>query len=103
MSKSNDLYERRKKVVANGVGTFVQMTAAKASGATITDADGKKFIDLGGGIGVLNAGHCPPQIVKAIQAQAEKLIHACFHVSTYEPYLELCEKLVALLPHGAKT
>jgi 4-aminobutyrate aminotransferase / (S)-3-amino-2-methylpropionate transaminase / 5-aminovalerate transaminase len=103
MSKSNDLYERRKKVVANGVSTFVRMTAEKASGATITDADGKKFIDLGGGIGVLNAGHCPPQVVKAIQAQAEKLIHACFHVSTYEPYLELCEKLVALLPHGAKT
>jgi 4-aminobutyrate aminotransferase / (S)-3-amino-2-methylpropionate transaminase / 5-aminovalerate transaminase len=103
MSKSNDLYERRKTVVPNGVGTFVQMTAAKASGSTITDADGKTFIDLGGGIGVLNAGHCPPQIVKAIQAQAEKLIHACFHVSTYEPYLELCEKLVTLLPHGPKT
>ena len=103
MSKSDNWFERRKKVVADGVGVFVRNTAEKASGATITDADGKSFIDLGGGIGVVNAGHCPAPVVKAIQAQAEKLLHGCFHISTYEPYLELCEKLVALFPHGEKT
>lgn len=103
MNNSHKLYERRKNVVPNGVGTFVKMTAASARGAQITDADGKQFLDLGGGIGVVNAGHCPPKVVRAIQDQAEKLLHACFHISTYEIYLDLCEKLVSLFPHGAKT
>ncbi len=103
MTNSQDLFERRKKVVSNGVGVFVSSTAVKASGAIITDADGKKYIDLGGGIGVINAGHCPPKVVEAIKKQAEKLIHTCFHVSTYEPYIQLSEKLVELLPHGEST
>lgn len=103
MNKSEALFKRREKVVSNGVGIFVPTTAASASGAVITDADGKEYIDLGGGIGVLNAGHCPPSVVKAIQEQAEKLIHGCFHVSTYEPYIKLCEKLVELFPHGKET
>lgn len=103
MSKSQDLYTRRSKVVPNGVSTFVKSTVVEAKGARITDADGKQYIDFGGGIGVLNAGHCPPAVVKAIQDQAAKLIHSCFHVSTYEPYIELCEKLVSLFPHGPKT
>ncbi len=103
MTNSQDLYTRRSNVVPNGVGTFVKTTVVAAKGARLTDADGKQFIDLGGGIGVLNAGHCPPKVVKAIQDQAEKLLHACFHISTYEVYVELCEKLVSLFPHGPKT
>lgn len=102
-TKSHGLFERRKKVVAEGIRVFVETTASHANGSTITDLDGKKYIDLGGGIGVVNAGHCPPKVVAAIKNQAEKLLHTCFHVSAYEPYVELCEKLVELLPHGKKT
>mgnify|MGYP003684217731 CR=1 FL=1 len=103
MGANEALFERRKNVVANGISTFVPMTVAHASGAVITDLEGKSYIDFGGGIGVLNAGHCPPEVVEAIKAQAEKLIHACFHISTYEVYVELCEKLVELIPHGENT
>lgn len=102
-NKSNDLFERRAKVVSNGVGVFVNTSAKSAKGAIITDVDDNEFIDLGGGIGVLNAGHCPDEVVSAIKNQAEKLIHTCFHVSTYEAYIELCEKLVEILPHGKQT
>lgn len=101
--KSEELMARRKKVVADGVGIFVNSTVAKAYNGTIVDTNGEELIDFGGGIGVLNAGHCPPPVVKAIQKQAEQLIHSCFHVSTYEPYLELCEKLAQLFPHGPQT
>ncbi len=103
MSKVEELIARRKAVVPNGVGIFNPATAISAKGATIMDADGNALIDFAGGIGVLNAGHCPEPVVRAIQEQAEKLIHACFHVATYEPYLELCEKLIELFPHGDKT
>ena len=101
--KTKEIIDRRKAVVANGVSVFVPSSAVSASGATIIDANGNELIDFGGGIGVLNAGHCPPPVVKAIQEQAAKLIHAGFNISTYEPYLELSEKLVELLPHGEKT
>lgn len=101
--ESNSLFERRKAVVANGVGVFCPTTVVDAKEGIITDADGNKLIDFAGGIGVVNAGHCPPTVVKAIQDQAGKLIHSCFHVSTYELYIELCEKLAEILPHGDST
>ena len=103
MTKSAELLERRKNVVANGVGVFNTATVSHAKGAIITDADGNDLIDFAGGIGVVNAGHCPEPVVKAIQEQAEKYIHTSFNVVTYEPYVGLCEDLVEILPHGEST
>ncbi len=100
---SEKLLDRRRAVVANGVGVFNTATVTSATGATITDVDGKEWIDFAGGIGVVNAGHCPESVVKAIQDQAAKYIHTSFNVVTYEPYVELCEKLIKILPHGRKT
>jgi 4-aminobutyrate aminotransferase-like enzyme len=71
-TKSQELIERRKAAVPHGVGTFNYATAVDAKGAFITDADGNELIDFAGGIGVVNAGHCPPPVVKAIQEQAAK-------------------------------
>ena len=102
-SNSEKLLERRKAVVANGVGVFNTATVKSAKGAIIIDSDGKEWIDFAGGIGVVNAGHCPESVVKAIQDQAAKYIHTSFNVVTYEPYIELCEKLAEILPHGEKT
>lgn len=103
MTKSEALLERRKKVVANGVGVFNTATAVQAKGALIIDEDGRELLDFAGGIGVVNAGHCPESVVKAIQEQAAKYIHTSFNVVTYEPYIELCEKLTEILPHGKNT
>lgn len=97
------LLERRKKIVANGVGVFNTATVAHAKGAIITDLDGNELIDFAGGIGVVNAGHCPEPVVAAIREQAGKYLHTSFNVVTYEPYIELCEELVNILPHGEHT
>lgn len=101
--ESEKMLERRKAVVAHGVGIFNTVTATFAKGATITDADGKEWIDFAGGIGVVNAGHCPDSVVTAIQRQAASYIHTSFNVVTYEPYIDLCETLVDILPHGPDT
>ena len=103
MGKNADLIARRERVVCPGVGRLSDMTAASASGAIITDADGREFIDFVGGIGVMNIGHGDPAVVEAIREQAGRLIHPSIHVTTYEPYIELCEKLVEILPHGERT
>jgi 4-aminobutyrate aminotransferase/(S)-3-amino-2-methylpropionate transaminase len=103
MDNTNKLYERRKKSVPNALGIFNPSSIQSAKGAIIIDADGRELIDFAGGIGVNNAGHGVPEIIEAIQKQAEKFIHASFNVSVYEQYLDLTEKLCELLPHGEKT
>ena len=103
MTKSQELFERRKSVVANGVGVFNTATVKEAKGAIIVDVDGRELIDFAGGIGVVNAGHCPEPVVAAIREQAGKYLHTSFNVVTYEPYIALCEDLAEILPHGENT
>ncbi len=92
------LAARRNIAVSQGVPNMAPIFAETARGALITDVEGKNYIDFAGGIGVQNSGHCHPRVVAAVQAQAAKLMHSCFHVLMYEGYVELCEKLVALSP-----
>lgn len=103
MTSSQKILDRRKQFVPNAIGIFNPSTAASASGAIITDADGKEMIDFAGGIGVVNAGHCPPPVVAAIAEQAAKMIHCSFNVASYELYMQLAEKLANLFPHGENT
>ncbi len=103
LTKSQELLNRRSDAVANGVGVFNTATVKDAKGAIIVDADGRELIDFAGGIGVVNAGHCPEPVVAAIREQAGKYLHTSFNVVTYEPYIKLCEELIEILPHGKKT
>ena len=103
MRSSEEILARRKQFVPNAIGIFNPSTAVSAKGALITNADGVEMIDFAGGIGVVNAGHCPEPVVKAIAEQAAKLIHCSFNVATYDIYMQLAEKLVSILPHGEQT
>jgi len=103
MTNSQKILDRRKQFVPNAIGIFNPSTAISETGSIITDADGKEMIDFAGGIGVVNAGHCPPPVVKAIAEQAAKLIHCSFNVASYELYMQLAEKLATLFPHGEHT
>jgi 4-aminobutyrate aminotransferase/(S)-3-amino-2-methylpropionate transaminase len=95
---NTSLFERRKKAVPRGVFNTAPIFAKSASGATITDVEDRVYIDFVGGIGVMNVGHCNPRVVEAIKAQAEQLIHSCFHIVMYEGYVALAEKLIELAP-----
>jgi 4-aminobutyrate aminotransferase / (S)-3-amino-2-methylpropionate transaminase / 5-aminovalerate transaminase len=103
MASSEGLIERRKAVTPRGIPMVTNAVVESASGALLTDPEGRELIDFAGGIGVMNAGHCPPSVVAAICEQASKLLHTCFHIATYEPYIALCEKLIEILPHGDQT
>ena len=96
--RSRELVARRQEAMPIGLGKAHQIAVERAEGALVTDVDGNTFIDFVGGIGVLNAGHCPPEVVAAIQAQAAKLLHFSALVGTYEPYVELAERLNAAVP-----
>jgi 4-aminobutyrate aminotransferase / (S)-3-amino-2-methylpropionate transaminase / 5-aminovalerate transaminase len=96
--KSRALMERRHRAVSSGIGTATPIMAQEAKGALLTDVDGNTFIDFGGGIGVMNVGHADPRVVAAVKEQVERFTHTCFYVTEYEPYIELAEKLNALVP-----
>jgi len=84
--------------VANGISCSAPFLIKEAKGSVIEDIEGNRYLDFYSGIGVLNAGHCPEPVVNAIKAQAEKLIHSCFMVTMYEPYIELAKKLTEITP-----
>lgn len=96
--RSRELLARREAAVAAGLYKAHPIAVERAEGALVTDADGNTLIDFIGGIGVLNAGHCPPGVVAAVQEQAARLLHFSALVGTYEPYVALCERLNAAVP-----
>jgi 4-aminobutyrate aminotransferase/(S)-3-amino-2-methylpropionate transaminase len=96
--RSRELVARREAAVAAGLGKATPVAVAEASGALITDVDGNTLLDFVSGIGTLAVGHCPPEVTAAITAQAARLIHLSALVGTYEPYVELCERLNAAVP-----
>ncbi len=99
MSKTNaSLMKRREAAVPRGVGQIHPIFADHAKNSTVTDVEGREFIDFAGGIAVLNTGHVHPKVIAAVTAQLNKLTHTCFQVLAYEPYVELCEKINAKVP-----
>ena len=71
---------RYASLLPKALGTGEKALAASARGAIITDIEGKHFIDLAAGIGTLNMGHCPPEVVEALTQQVSELLHTCFQV-----------------------
>lgn len=96
--RSRALLARRAQAVPRGVPAVTPIAVVHAEGAVITDADGNRLIDFGGGIGVVNTGHRHPSVVEAVQTQLDHFAHVCFPVSTYEPYVELAERLNRITP-----
>lgn len=92
------LLEKRNQHVPQGPFNTTPAFIKEASGAIMVDVDGRELIDFAGGIGVNNVGHCHPKVVAAIQDQAGKCIHSCFHVAMYASYVELAERLNGLAP-----
>ena len=66
----------------------------------VEDPDGNRFLDFAAGIAVVATGHCHPQVVRAIQDQAAKLIHMSGTDFYYENMVLLAEKLARLVPGG---
>ncbi|HVU14713.1 MAG TPA: 4-aminobutyrate--2-oxoglutarate transaminase [Phototrophicaceae bacterium] len=96
--KSREIAARREAATPRGASKASSIVITEAKGAALTDADGNTLIDLAGGIGVLAVGHCPPNVVAAIKDQAEKLIHFCAIVGTYEPYVQVAELMNEVTP-----
>ena len=101
MPASAQLQTRQKAAVAGGVSTR-GIFADRAQNAELWDVDGKRYIDFAAGIAVNNTGHRHPKVMAAVQEQALRFTHTCFHVAPYESYIGLAERLNALAPTGGE-
>ncbi|MGD1104073.1 MAG: aspartate aminotransferase family protein [Terriglobia bacterium] len=94
--RSKDLLARWSRAEAQCTGYQAKVAWDHASGVLVTDVDGNKFIDWTSGVLVTNVGHCHPDLVKAVQEVAAKLLnnYECLH-----PWrVEAAEKLISVLP-----
>ena len=101
--RSREILERERTAVARPLVVHGPVIAAEARGSTITDVDGNTFLDFVGGVGVMNVGHNHPKVVQAIHEQVDRFVHTDFTVVAYELYVELAERLGALVPISGET
>jgi len=66
-------------------------------GTQVWDVDGNRFLDFAAGIAVVATGHSHPEVVRAIQEQAEQFIHISSDFY-HETWVRLAEKLNDIAP-----
>ena len=96
--RSQEILERKERVIANAKSIVLPVVAHEGRGATLTDVDGNTFIDFTGGVGCLNTGHAHPRVVEAATEQLARFAHTDFTVVPYEPYVALAERLLERAP-----
>lgn len=75
------------------------MEVERAAGSTIWDTSGRAYLDLLSGMGVASVGHCNPEVVAAVQKQAERYLHVLVYGElVQEPQVELARQLAGLAP-----
>ncbi len=96
---------RRIAATPRGVGIGFPIYAERALNSELWDVEGRRYIDFGSGIAVLNTGHRHPRVVEAIRAQLECFTHTAYQVVPYESVVSLAERLNKLTPgtHAKKT
>ena len=103
-SRNSELFARAQQLIPGGVNSPVRAFRAvggtppflaRASGAYLWDAEGKRYIDYLGSWGPMIVGHTHPAVVEAVQAAAGRALS--FGAPT-EGEIELAEEIVKLVP-----
>lgn len=96
--KNADLVKRKNAATPQGIGVMCEFYADRAENSEIWDVEGNRYIDFASGIAVCNTGHRHPRLVAAIEEQLKHFVHTAYQVVPYEGYVELAEKINALVP-----
>lgn len=101
--KAKEIIERDSHYISPSYTRGYPFVMKRGVGVMAEDVDGNQFMDLTSGIATCSTGHSHPEVVKAIQAQAEQFIHMSGTDFYYSVQSELAEKLSAIAPgEGAK-
>ena len=68
---------------------------ARASGSTVWDPEGKQYLDFLSAYSAVNQGHCHPELVKALTAQAQRLTLSsrAFHNDVFPRFAEYVTRM----------
>src|SRR3982751_871891 len=97
-AKAKALFEAEQQFIAPGIQTIAllsQLTIAHGRGATLTDLDGRTYLDLNAGVSVASLGHAHPRYVAALTRQLEAVSVGSF---TSAPRAELVRLIAELAP-----
>ena len=100
MTENAPLLDRWSAVMMNNYGT-PPLALSSGDGATVTDVDGRSYVDLLGGIAVNVLGHRHPAVIDAVTRQMNTLGHTSNLYAT-EPGVALAEALVGILGAPAR-
>lgn len=97
----SDTIQKYKDFVMTGfVKNVAPIVIDHASGATVTDVNGREYLDCFAGISVVNAGHCNPAVAEAAKKQIDKLIHCSSYLYHVQPVADVAEKMAEITPAG---
>ncbi|HYJ06049.1 MAG TPA: aspartate aminotransferase family protein [Chthoniobacterales bacterium] len=97
-TRTRALFEEEHRFIAPGLQTIALLSGLaieRGEGATLTDLDGKTYLDLNAGVSVASLGHAHPRYVAALTAQLEKVSVGSF---TSQPRAELVKLIAELAP-----
>jgi len=94
------LQKYRDYVITSFLKSVAPIVIDRGSGATVTDTNGREYIDCFAGISVVNAGHCNPKVIAAAKAQMEKLVHCASYLYHVQSTADLAEKIAQIAPPG---
>ena len=80
--------------------SVTDLQVESARGCWVTTTDGTEYLDFSAGIAVVSTGHCHPDVVAAIQRQAERFIHAQVNVYRHDLLEPLATRLAEITPAG---
>ncbi len=95
--KANELIQRDQAVISPSYPRGYPFVMDHGRGVEVWDVDGNRFLDFSAGIAVVSTGHSHPQVVKAIQEQAEKFIHISSDFY-HEKWITLAETMDRIAP-----
>src|SRR5204863_922058 len=101
-ARTKALFDEEQAFIAPGLQTIAllsELAIERGRGATLTDVDGRTFLDLNAGVSVASLGHSHPRYVAALAAQLEKVTVGSF---TSRPRAELVRLIAELAPGNLK-
>ncbi len=79
-------------------GRITNLVVERGEGSYIYTSDGQQYLDFTSGIGVTNTGHSHPAVVKAVQEQAAKIMHAQVNCYFHKPLIDVTNALNEVTP-----
>jgi 4-aminobutyrate aminotransferase len=95
--KARAIIERDQAVISPSYPRSYPFVMDHGRGTEVWDVDGNRFLDFAAGIAVCSTGHSHPDVVRAIQEQAEKFIHISSDFY-HAPWVDLGEVLDEIAP-----